>query len=93
VCINPTKSHIGPLETTDLTVVDDMIDNNVRSTVHIIRLLLPRMIQRQKQHNNGGRILVVGSSFSTVPSPFMSVYAGSQGFLASFVKVSVHLYY
>jgi len=64
------------------TELDDelkLIDLNVRSTVHLAKLLLPEMVARGR-----GRVLVTSSVASTMPGPFQAVYNASKSFVQSF---------
>jgi short-subunit dehydrogenase len=57
----------------------NVIDLNVRSTVHLTRLVLQDMIAR-----NEGRILFTSSIASTMPGSFNAVYNASKAFIQSF---------
>lgn len=59
----------------DLTV----IDLNVRSTVHLTKLVLRDMVARGQ-----GRILFTSSIASTMPGTFNAVYNASKAFVQSF---------
>jgi uncharacterized protein len=65
----------------DTALADELklIDLNVRSTVHLAKLLLPRMVERRE-----GRVLVTSSIASTMPGPFQAVYNASKSFVQSF---------
>jgi short-subunit dehydrogenase len=56
-----------------------LIDLNVRSTVHLAKLLLPPMVER-----GHGRILFTSSIASTMPGSFQAVYNASKSFVQSF---------
>jgi short-subunit dehydrogenase len=56
-----------------------VIDLNVRSTVHLCKLVLQDMVERDE-----GRILFTSSIASTTPGPFMAVYNASKSFVQSF---------
>jgi short-subunit dehydrogenase len=64
---------------TDLQKELAIIDLNVRSTVHLAKLLLPAMIAR-----NQGRVLITSSIASTMPGSFQAVYNASKSFTQSF---------
>jgi uncharacterized protein len=65
----------------------EMIDLNIRSLVHLTRLILPKMIER-----NSGRILNVGSTAGFLPGPYMATYYASKAFVNSFTEaLSVEL--
>ena len=56
-----------------------LIDLNVRSTVHLAKLLLPDMVERGR-----GRLLFTSSIASTMPGSFQAVYNASKSFVQSF---------
>jgi short-subunit dehydrogenase len=56
-----------------------VVDLNVRSTVHLAKLLLPDMVDRAQ-----GRVLFTSSIAAAVPAPFQAVYHASKAFLQSF---------
>jgi uncharacterized protein len=64
------------------TQLDDelkLIDLNVRSTVHLCKLVVREMVERDR-----GRILFTSSIASTMPGPFQAVYNASKSFVQSF---------
>ena len=71
----------GPFLETDLQDEFDVIDLNVRSTVHLAKLVLRDMATR-----DAGRVLVTSSIASTMPGSFQAVYNGSKSFLQSFTE-------
>ncbi|GAA4670516.1 MULTISPECIES: SDR family NAD(P)-dependent oxidoreductase [Amycolatopsis] len=58
-----------------------IVDLNVRSTVHLAKLLLPRMVEQ-----GGGRVLFTSSIAASLPGPFQSVYHASKAFVGSFAQ-------
>jgi short-subunit dehydrogenase len=56
-----------------------IIDLNVRSTVHLAKLLLPAMVGRGQ-----GQVLFTSSIASTMPGAFQAVYNASKSFVQSF---------
>jgi uncharacterized protein len=66
---------------TDTELEDELrlIDLNVRSTVHLAKLLVRDMVARDE-----GRILFVTSIASTMPGSFQAVYNASKSFVQSF---------
>src|SRR3954452_2501108 len=56
-----------------------LIDLNVRSTVHLAKLVLPPMVDRGE-----GRLLFTSSIASTMPGSFQAVYNASKSFVQSF---------
>jgi short-subunit dehydrogenase len=57
----------------------ELIDLNVRSTVHLSKLILRDMVRRGE-----GRILFTSSIASTMPGTFQAVYNASKSFVQSF---------
>jgi short-subunit dehydrogenase len=64
---------------TDLADELNLIDLNVRSTVHLCKLVVAEMVDRDE-----GRILFTSSIASTMPGPFQAVYNASKSFVQSF---------
>lgn len=67
----------------DSPLDDDLsiIDLNVRSTVHMAKLLLADMVGR-----NSGKVLFTSSIASTMPGPYQAVYHASKSFIQSFAE-------
>ncbi|MGC4789309.1 SDR family NAD(P)-dependent oxidoreductase [Micromonospora sp. DT178] len=65
------------------TLADELavVDLNVRSTVHLAKLLLPGMVRR-----GAGRVLFTSSIAATMPGPFQAVYNASKSFVQSFAE-------
>jgi short-subunit dehydrogenase len=66
---------------TDLEAELDMIQLNVTSQVHLVKLVLRDMLER-----NRGRILITSSVAGVLPGPREAVYAGTKAFLHSFAE-------
>jgi short-subunit dehydrogenase len=66
---------------TDVGLEDDLrvIDLNVRSVVHLAKLIVPRMVERGE-----GRVLVTASIAAGLPGVFQSTYNASKAFDLSF---------
>jgi short-subunit dehydrogenase len=64
---------------TDLEQELGIVDLNVRSTVHLAKLVLADMVAR-----NEGRVLFTSSIASTMPGAFQAVYNASKSFVQSF---------
>ena len=64
---------------TDFAQELELIDLNIRSTVHLSKLVLPDMVRRGE-----GRILFTSSIASTMPGTFQAVYNASKSFVQSF---------
>ena len=58
---------------TDLQDELEIIDVNIRSTVHLAKRVLPDMVER-----NQGRVLFTSSIASTMPGPYQAVYNASK---------------
>ncbi|HWF33144.1 MAG TPA: SDR family NAD(P)-dependent oxidoreductase [Solirubrobacteraceae bacterium] len=56
-----------------------IVDLNVRSTVHLAKRVLPDMVERGE-----GRVLFTSSIASTMPGAFQAVYNASKSFVQSF---------
>src|SRR5215203_2058739 len=69
----------GPFIETDLATELDLIDLNVKSTVHLAKRLLMDMVARDE-----GRLLITSSIASTMPGSFQAVYNASKSFDQSF---------
>ena len=79
--LNASVGVSGPFVETDLAAELDMIDLNVKSTVHLAKRLLADMAAR-----NEGRMLITSSVASMTPGSFQSVYAATKAFLQSFTE-------
>ena len=66
---------------TDLAAELNIIDLNVRSTVHLAKLVLKDMVSRGE-----GRVLFVSSIAAMMPGSFEAVYAASKAFVQSFAQ-------
>jgi uncharacterized protein len=66
---------------TDTALADELevIDLNVRSTVHLAKYVVSDMVERDE-----GRILFTSSIASTMPGSFQAVYNASKSFVQSF---------
>ena len=79
--LNAGVGRGGAFLDTDLQDEFDVIDLNVRSTVHLAKLVLRDMATRDR-----GRVLVTSSIASTMPGSFQAVYNASKSFLQSFTE-------
>lgn len=80
VALNAGIGEGGAFATdTDLRRELRLVDLNVRSTVHLSKLVLRDMVQRDQ-----GRLLFTSSIASTMPGPFQAVYNASKSFVQSF---------
>jgi len=58
-----------------------LIDLNVRSTVHLAKLVTDHMVR-----NGSGRIMITSSVAATAPGPYQATYAASKAFAHSFAE-------
>lgn len=67
----------------DIDLEDDLrvVDLNVRSTVHLGKLLIRDMVRAGK-----GRVLVTSSVAAVAPGPYHATYAASKAFVHSFAE-------
>jgi short-subunit dehydrogenase len=73
-------SFAGPdADRTDLAQELQIVDLNVRSTVHLAKHVISDMVARDE-----GRVLFTSSIASTMPGPFQAVYNASKSFVQSF---------
>ncbi|MEU0412002.1 SDR family NAD(P)-dependent oxidoreductase [Streptomyces griseorubiginosus] len=79
--LNAGVGRGGAFLDTDLADELEIIDLNVRSTVHLAKRVLRDMAARDE-----GRILITSSIASTTPGSFQAVYNASKSFLQSFVQ-------
>ncbi|RYU79315.1 SDR family NAD(P)-dependent oxidoreductase [Hymenobacter persicinus] len=75
----------GYFTDTDIRTELGMIQVNAASLVHLTKLYLRDMVDR-----NEGRILQVGSVASFAPSPCQAVYAATKAFVLSFAEAVQH---
>lgn len=71
----------GPFVGADTSLAEQLnvVDLNVRSSVHLAKRLLPAMVAR-----GSGRVLFTSSIAAVLPGPFQAVYNASKAFLLSF---------
>jgi short-subunit dehydrogenase len=80
LCLNAGIGEGGDFaRETDLRKELRLIDLNVRSTVHLCKLVVQDMVARDE-----GRILITSSIASTMPGAFQAVYNASKSFDQSF---------
>jgi short-subunit dehydrogenase len=79
VALNAGIGGGGAFIDTDLRRELRLVDLNVRSTVHLAKLALRDMVERDQ-----GRLLFTSSIASTMPGPFQAVYNASKSFVQSF---------
>jgi uncharacterized protein len=71
----------GRFDRTDLDADLRLVDLNVRSTVHLAKLLVRDMVARGQ-----GRLLFTASIAATAPGPYHATYAASKAFVHSFAE-------
>ncbi|MEV8047343.1 SDR family NAD(P)-dependent oxidoreductase [Streptomyces griseoluteus] len=79
--LNAGVGQGGPFAETDLEDELEIVDLNVRSTVHLGKRVVREMVSRGR-----GRILVTSSIASTMPGTFQAVYNASKSFVQSFTQ-------
>src|SRR3954447_19895018 len=80
LCLNAGIGHGGDFaRENELPKVLRLIDLNVRSTVHLCKLVVEDMVARDQ-----ARILFTSSIASTMPGSFQAVYNASKSFVQSF---------
>lgn len=81
IAINAGVGVGGPFLETPLDEELKMIDLNVKSSVHLAKHVLPKMIAR-----NRGKILFTSSVAAVMPAPFEAVYGATKAFLLLFAE-------
>ncbi|MCW2783967.1 MAG: oxidoreductase [Marmoricola sp.] len=71
----------GRFDQTDLDADLNLVDLNVRSTVHLAKLVSRDMVAAGR-----GRILFTASIAATAPGPYHATYAASKAFVHSFAE-------
>lgn len=79
--LNAGVGQGGAFIDTDLADELEIVDLNVRSTVHLAKRVLRDMVQ-----DGAGHVLVTSSIASTMPGTFQAVYNASKSFLQSFAQ-------
>ncbi|HEX4721873.1 MAG TPA: SDR family NAD(P)-dependent oxidoreductase [Pseudonocardiaceae bacterium] len=79
--LNAGVGEGGAFLRTDLAAEFEIIDVNVRGTVHLAKLVLRDMAARDE-----GDVLITSSIASTMPGSFQTVYNASKSFLQSFAE-------
>lgn len=81
VALNAGVGRAGPFIEGELTDDLSIVDLNVRSTVHLAKLVLRDMAQRGR-----GKVLFTSSIASTMPGSNQAVYNASKSFVQSFAE-------
>lgn len=78
---NAGQGEWGLFNDTALTREIDIIQLNIISLVSLTKYYLKEMLAR-----NEGKILLLASSISKVPSPYMAIYAATKSFVLTFAE-------
>jgi short-subunit dehydrogenase len=81
VALNAGIGVSGRFDQTDLEDDLRLVDLNVRSTVHLAKLVARDMVRAGR-----GRILVTSSIAAVAPGPYHATYAASKAFVHSFAE-------
>ncbi len=76
---NAAIGDSGPLIEIDIRRIKDVFETNVYSTIQLTQTIGKKMIERRN-----GRIIIIGSMFGLVPTPFIAPYGMSKFALESF---------
>ena len=79
--LNAGIAEAGMFVATDLDDDLSLIDLNVRSTVHLAKLVL-----RDMYHRGAGRVLLTSSIMATMPGSYQAVYSATKAFTQSFAE-------
>jgi short-subunit dehydrogenase len=79
--LNAGIGRAGPFVKCDLDTDLSIVDLNVRSTVHLAKLVLSDMTR-----SGTGRVLFTSSIASTMPGSLQTVYNASKSFIQSFAQ-------
>jgi short-subunit dehydrogenase len=78
---NAGQGEWGKFTKTDLEREISIIELNIISTVSLTKYYLKEMVKRKE-----GKILLLASSISKIPGPYMSVYGATKSFILSFAE-------
>jgi short-subunit dehydrogenase len=81
VAFNAGTGRAGRFVDDDLAVDLDIVDLNVRSTVHLAKLVLRDMAARDE-----GRVLFTSSVVAMMPGSYQTMYNASKSFVQSFTE-------
>jgi uncharacterized protein len=81
IAINAGVGVGGPFIENDIDDEINLINLNVVSTVHLSKLILQDMVDR-----NEGRVLFTSSIAADAPGPYEAIYAASKAFVQSFAE-------
>lgn len=69
------------VEATDDSVLDRMLDLNLRAAFHLLRAVLPQM-----RAQGAGSIVAIGSRTAVEPQPMLAAYSASKAALVSLIR-------
>ena len=73
--------QLGPFQMSSAEAIDLLVDVNLRAALHVTRLILPGMVERDRGH-----LFFLGSVAGRHPTPKSSVYAGTKAALHAFAE-------
>jgi NADP-dependent 3-hydroxy acid dehydrogenase YdfG len=73
--------QLGPFQMSSAEAIDLLVDVNLRAALHVTRLILPGMVERDLGH-----LFFLGSVAGRHPTPKSSVYAGTKAALHAFAE-------
>ena len=79
IALNAGVGRGGAFKDNPLSDELEIVDLNVRSTVHLAKHVVRQMVEQRS-----GRILFTSSIASTMPGPYQAVYNASKSFVQSF---------
>jgi short-subunit dehydrogenase len=85
--LNAAKTSYGPITSVAAGAVNSLLNVNIVSSVNLVNLLAPKMIERKKLTGANSRIAVIGSVISNIPSANLGLYTASKAFLSTFTQV------
>jgi short-subunit dehydrogenase len=81
IALNAGTGRAGRFVDDDLQTDLNVVDLNVRSTVHLAKLVLPAMVER-----GSGKVLFTSSIVAMMPGSHQSIYNASKSFILSFAE-------
>ena len=79
--LNAGIGHSQSFTDAQLDDLLSVVDLNVRSTVHLAKLILDDFVERDE-----GELLITSSIAATMPGPYQAVYNASKSFVQSFAE-------
>ena len=78
---NAGVNRFGKFDNLPLSEKKQLVQINVNAVIEITHFFLPDLLKQREAH-----ILIVGSTSSFVPNPYMALYGGSKAFIYSFSR-------